>query len=491
MKEIQVSEQALSRLEATLNHIQFKGIPVGGLIASAMYVELYKGNGDWSLKARMRDNLSRIKLLFPQKYLSKQRSDSHLPEETAMNKALITFSSSRRHIFNMSYEYWKTVNEDSTCFLLDKSALQRFSEKDEPMIIFSSDVQSCSVINWRREFKSISRQITKELEVFTQTNAIPGYVAFRITNYLIGQTQKLLAYQTLLEQIKPRYLLVEYDRFFITSPLVLAARLAKVPSFTMVHGTINNKIGYLPILADRLFCWGNAQQEQLRLLSKNENNNLSNVEVIGAPQITRTPLVTKAQVREKIKIPVDKKVVLLATNPTRRELRHRLISIFCDAMQGCDKIQGIVRLHPSEQPEFYRNYIELYPNILIDVDNKLSYDDSLAIADIVCIYNSAFGFDAIFKHIPTFVIKIGQKDLGQAEQLISHGKMPVVKTSDDLIETIKQYFQNDTYRLELKSNVDACADYYCAAYSVDAAKKMNRAIISFISRRSNQRDLCK
>jgi hypothetical protein len=484
MKEIQVSEEALSRLESSLNQIRFKGIPIGGLTASALYIELYLGNSDWSLKARVRDILSRVKMLLPKIQSSKVQGGQYLQGSTATNKALITFSSSRRHIFNMSYVFWKNLNEDSICFLLDKGVRMQFSDNDQPITILSSDVLPCSLVEWRREFRKIGKQIAKELKVFTRVNRIPRFVAFRITNYMIGQTQKLLAYEAFLQQIKPRYLLVEYDRFHIASPLVLAGRLAQTPTFTMVHGAINNKIGYFPVLSDRLFCWGKGQKEQLQNFLKSEEHSLSNVEVIGAPQIADSLSVSKAQARGKFQIPAHKKVVLLATNSMRMELRHRLIELFCLALQGYDDIQGIVRIHPSEEPGFYSEYIKRYPNLHIDVEYSLTYEESLAIADIVCIFNSAFGLDALLKHIPLVVVNIETKELGQSRDLINSGKMPVVDTSSALIDTIKQYFQNEAYRMALDSNVSAYAEHYCAAFGTDAATKMNTAIESFISSRS-------
>lgn len=467
---ITVSERALIKLENELNQVKFRNLPIGGVIANAVYIELFIGNADWSFKSKLKDNLLRFYLLFGKNILSffnKKKNPSNFDKYD--NQCLITFSSSRRHIFKIGYSIWKKLNEKrAICLIENEEVKKQFSEFDNPFVITKSDLPSIDFLEWRNSFSEVEADFKEILKKFININKLPRYVSTRIFNYLISQSQALTIYEVFLKTTKLKYILVEYDRFHVTSPLVLAARLANVPTFSMVHGVVNNRFGYLPILANQLFCWGNGQKETL-LKYATDTESQTRIRISGAPQLSSELKYDKYALRRKLRIPDGQNVVLLATNAVEVQFRHQLIQIFCKAVEKCFDIKGIVRIHPSEEATFYADYIDIYPNILFDNNKLFSYEESFCLGDLFCIFNSAYAIDAILKHLPVVIINVNTDNLGQAADLIETGKLPSVKSEDELEREFQSFFYNSDYRRSIIKNVETYAKHYCYTTGDDAA----------------------
>ena len=69
-------DQELGKLEEALNDVEYKGVPLGSLLISQMYVLLSNDDFKFSFKAFIRIALSRAKLYWRGINLSKYRSVS-------------------------------------------------------------------------------------------------------------------------------------------------------------------------------------------------------------------------------------------------------------------------------------------------------------------------------------------------------------------------------------------------------------------------------
>lgn len=473
-----VPEQSLIQLEQNLNDITFNHVPIGGTIVSALLIELLNGNRNWSTKEKFFDLIASYSSKY-RKALNNNGSKKNIQySDKFKNKGLITFISSRPHLFKINHTIWKNSQADELlCLVKDRKSLKGFNSSKEPISLSIEDLPSIDLKEWRKSFNKIIQSISKVIRSFLLENNLPSFVGRRIINVLITQTQYLTAFDLLLKSLQPKFVLVECDRYNWCSSLILAANKLNVPTFTMMHGVVNYQFGYIPILADYLFSWGNRQKELL----KQYNGDAERIIVTGATQLDSSIKVSKKSIREKLNIPESKKIVLLATNPQDSKLREQLIKVFCTAINQDENLVGFVRLHPSEKIEFYQEYITKFPEIIFDKNEKITYEESFAIPDIICIYNSAYGLDAILKGLPVIIINIDDTQLGQAADFIEFGEFPFATTVSELSNLFENYLNNSEYGNEVDTKMKIYASQYC----IETEKAAAANIIKFIESKVN------
>ena len=467
---IKVPEFSLIELEKNLNKVAFDEIPLGGTIVNSLIIQLQNGNGNWSMKDRIRDFITLFYLIYRGVSNLRKRNTRYteFPNQYK-NKGLLTFVSSKHSVFKMNYVIWKNYRKNELlCFLDNDNLLTCFYQGEQPLYITKNDLPSIDLKAWRQSFRKIRQPACKIIKTFLRNNDLPAYVGRRIMNILMVQTQYLEAFEQLLKTLQPKFILVEYDRHSWSSCLILAAKKLSIPTFTMMHGVVNNQSGYMPMLADYLFCWG---EHQKRLLEE-YGGNPERLIVTGATQLDTLIKISKQTVRKRLGITDNKKVVLLATNPVSPVHRHGMVQMFCQAIQEFEDIVGIVRLHPSEEIDFYAEYVKKYPKILFDKNDLISYEESFALADIVCIYNSAYGLDAALKGLPVMIINVADEYLGQAKDFIKHGDFPVANSTAELTEQLNSYLNNQDYRRRVNENIKIYARRYCKTFENKAAHNM-------------------
>ena len=475
---MKISEKAAIYLEEKLNEITFNKIPLGGTIVSALSIEFINGNGNWSLKDRVMDYVHFFNLKYRGVFFLRKGKKKHTEyPDQYKNKGLLTFISSRDHLFKMNYFIWKSYEaEKLLCLVKNESIVSGFDDGQKPLFIIKNDLPSIDLKVWRQSFRKIRQPLFKIIKTFLKDNTLPTYVGWRILNLLMLQTQYLMAFEHLLQILQPRFVLVEHDRYSWCSCLILTAKKLGIPSFTMMHGVVNNQFGYMPLLADYLFCWG---KHQKRLLEK-YGGTPKRLIVTGAPQLAPSIKVSKQRIRKRLVIDEDKKVALLATNPVNSKNRYSLINIFCETVEQNKDIVGIVRLHPSEDIDFYSDCIKKYPTILFDKNNRVSYEESFALADIVCIFNSAYGMDAALKGLAVMLINVDNESLGQAKDFIDQGDFPVARSTAELMEKLTSYLNDAEYRYQVNTNIKIYTQQYCEAFGNEAADNMINFIKSKI-----------
>lgn len=469
---MKIAEPILIDFEEELNQISFLDVPLGGLASNMLLVDFLMGNRAWSLKDRLQDRLSIISLLHRKNrsYFKKAKSDklgSIVKKHRA--KPLLTFIDSKPHFFNINRKVLEELGEtNALCFLRHSRIRLSFEPANVPTLI-DGDIQGLSHKEWKNQLKPIKKDLEQAIVKFTRKSDLPYYTRKRIYSFVLLQTQRLFALEHLLKRLEPNFILVEYDRHTWCSPLVLMARKMGIPSFSLMHGVVNNRFAYLPLLADNLLCWGERQKNLLKGYAKSSAE-MRKLLVTGAPQLKRSLAIDRESVVNKLNLDPQTDVVLLASNPIGEELRRKLVRIFCEAINSDKTRKGIIRLHPSESLDFYKEEIESYPNILFDDGQFLSFEESLAIANVCCIYNSAFGIDAITKGKSVFVINVNEQELGQGRDFIEEGNFPNTEDASGLKDLIAHYFSNSKFKAQVDQDRESYAKRYCFAYSNDAAK---------------------
>lgn len=471
-----VSEQSLIDIEIELNKVYFNSIPLGGTLANFLQVDFLIGKSDLGGFRLLKEWVRSVYI----KYIGihfVRKNKKHIPSGLSSGLPLLTVISERPHLFKINHAVWRYgSNYQFNCLLKSNKLTQLFSGSLNSVSFEELPFESLTA--WRKKFIEIKRPLEEVLTSFVRKNGLPVVFKRIMINELAVQTQRIMAFEMLLKQLKPSYILTEYDRNGLCSGLVLVARKLNIPTFSHMHGVVNHRFGYLPLLADYLFCWGNRQKELLVKLGANPDRLI----VSGATQLSdQTIEIDRKELLNKLDVHEDQKIVILATNPINDEDRLSLISIFCDAVDQLPQIKGIVRLHPSEDIEFYKNFRDSFPEILFDKNQTLNFEESLALADLVCIFNSAYGIDACVKNIPTMIINLNSDNLGQAADLIDNGAFPFAENSDGLKSLIQEFFTNEEWQLKTIENQNKYAKSYCTAFGEDAADIILDEINSQIS----------
>ena len=235
----------------------------------------------------------------------------------------------------------------------------------------------------------------------------------------------------------------------------------------MMHGAVNFRFGYLPLLADYLLCWGYRQKKMLGFLGGPSERML----ISGAPQLSNKLIGDEEPLRSRISLKPNQKLVVLGTNPLTVELRTDLVQLFGSALEGQHLVQGLIRLHPSESKMEYQTQIEDYPHLIFDDGSLFTFEESLSVADMVCVYNSAYGLDAIIKGKPLCVLNISEAFLGQGKDFIDYGSFPEMKSIRDFEVFLERWLNDSALQEEVRILSTNYAKEYCASFGEDAAKR--------------------
>lgn len=481
--KIKVDLESLEKFEGELNGISFSGIPLGGVIVSALLIELKLGNRDWSKMQQIKDRLAYYNLTYRRNRGVFFKGEPRKELATfGHGKGLFSFISSRQHLFGINGSIWSILEpHEKVAYIFSSSLLNRFDKADQENVIQRSDLPSVSFNDWKAEFLKTKKQLKLVIQAFLIDNGLPSFVGRRLLNKCIEQSQFLFFYIEALEHIKPAYFVVEHDRYGLTSPFVLAAKHLKIPTFTMMHGAVNHKFGYLPLLADKLLCWGSRQ----KILLEKYGAPKGSVAVVGAPQLKGKISIPSEDARLKFGSLGTESIMVLATNPMSLEQREKLLRMFCETIDASEDWKGLVRLHPSESLEAYSSFIQDYPNIIFDKNERFSLDETLSLADVVCIFNSAFGLDALLSGKAVIVLNVDRSSLGQGEDLIRVGRLSEICSTLDFKKFQESWSNDIHFRENYQSKVRTYAKSYCESFDLDAAKRTVDYIKSQLPRQHN------
>ena len=472
-----VTSEELSKFEMELNHFKFRGIPIGSLITSHLILDLLHAAFD------PKDLLKETAMFYYLKYFPKEQIKGFDFNKHAKSKGLpiLTFISERRHIFDMSYPVYELIGSENIFCLIKNEKVFNLFGFIPTHYSFRNELPAYAFKLWREDFQVLWSQIEKTLASFIGRNDIPISYRLRFKNNLLGETRYVISFEKMLEFLEPKYILTHYDRYSFTAPLCSVAKKFSIPVFTMSHGIVGNSIGYAPLIADKVFAWGERQmQDYLRF-----GLDVNQINVAGAPQMSQDIKADKAQLKAKLGIQSNIKIILLATNHAiPKELRIKLFEIFCIALKElpANEYYGILKIHPSENMDFYTSLGNTPPNLFLDSDKYICYEEYFALADMVCNYNSAFAIDAILRGLPLVTINVHDGYLFQAKDYIEYGQLPVATNGEELASIIEAFFNDISFAENLRNRINDYACKCCHAFGKDAAENILQGINSYFKK---------
>ena len=462
--------ETLWEIEKRLSQPTFRGVPVGSALASLLYLELYCRNGDWSIKGALKN---RMRFFYHHLYI---RKGGETDVSFCKGRVLVTGIEPNFRCRDLVFPVAERLGYDRCVLLYIEPEMTGLL----PQGAMGLDVEQSAcydIWSWRRDylrfwiaFKPVVKQTVRELD-------LPWGVYYRLADAVVSCTQRIAGFLEFLRRSQVAAVLTEYDRNWMWAPLVLSAKALGIPTYTLMHGVTSEKcLGFYPLLADTIFCWG----EMFANIFVAAGVDPSRIEVAGCPRLTRDLPMPPDKARAKMGLDPNKPVVMLATSNYHWDNRLKLAETFCQAVHGSPAFTGVVRLHPMDKLQGYAELAARFPSVMFMSNEEFSLDVALAASDIIVVHSSGFGSDALAKRRLTVVLDTIDQSLEHSLELIKLAGSPRATSSESLSDIVHQLLFNEQERCKHRQLAEEYVRKFCAFFGDEAARRIANHVLSKI-----------
>jgi hypothetical protein len=437
-------------LERYLNCFKYKGIPVGGTLADKFILADLHGVN--SILNTLLDYVSELYGMFISLFARKKYF--------ANTQIIATRLANKSHFNNMMNPLIDHFGKSLTLVINPAikdvyPGVQTISIKDT-FKTNARDIFSIIGLYLKIKFKLISKRRRLKLsykEVFYYSICLLHQIRIISFYYLQFKTRKIL----------PKVILTEFDRNNIASPLILAAKYFNIPTVTLVHG-IFDKYGFVPVLANYIYCFGNEQKKQLIDLKVPE----SRIKVTGTSIIRELD-----QQLYRTESNFDKKfIVCLGINPISKIDIDWMLETILKVKKRLDNIELIIKLHPSQNKNAFIRYENIKNNIRVLASNEIDNMALFQMIDLLIVHNTGLGIEAMLNNVLVAILDIPGTDLGMGIKMVEKGGAPLLKDDRDIQKFIDEILTDKDYKIRLKQNEKVFAREYYYATGADAVKNI-------------------
>ncbi|MCB2211501.1 hypothetical protein KQI52_05260 [bacterium] len=427
--------EMLLNLEASLNQQAFNGIPLGSTLAASLILDFWNGNARWSRGARWRQRLQRVQRFYKPYGLPDNHRSTAL-HDLPRDGVLVTWLRDDPRYNGMIQPLLNRLPDDGTIVLVrSRGLMQQTGNKAATLLEAPPPPDKLA---WQRTYRRMAPYWAKTLESYVRDHGLDALSVPMLRVRLLIQSQRVSGYRHMLEVLRPKAILTEFDRNIYSSCLVLAAKSLGIPTATLVHGTINPPYGYNPVLADRIFAWGTLQREQLINLKTPPEK----IRLTGFARVARPEPKDASAIKQAAGLPADKPVVLLATNPIEPKAHERLITTYCTAFAGRKDITVVVRTHPAEGDNAWEAYRDRFPFVYPFGRGDQSVEDSLAMTDVFVCNNTGMSMDALLHDVPVVLLDVPGSSLLSNRDLADAGVAQITKSDSELASTVDEILKS-------------------------------------------------
>ncbi len=455
-----LTPRELIDLETALWEPRFRGMPLGAMLAPLFLVNFYLEKGSRGLLETFRARVRRA--LRPWQPLP--RPDGFNPEHAG--RALITWFDATARGRELILPVIEELAPEGPVVLCRTSAM--VADLPDGCLGLDLDrVRGCDRARWRADLRAAwgpwKRTVRREARRF----GLPRAAVEDLHEGAVVQTRLAAAYQRMLDELQPAGVLTEYDRGAIWAPLLTVARECGVPSMTMVHGTLGDEgFAFVPLIADRVACWGAMQRRAFRAAGVADER----IVLAGCPRLTRDLPAPRAG-RDKLNLPAEESVAMLATSPYPAAQRLRLVEQFCIACAAAEGWRGVVRLHPNDSIGLYGELRARFRGVEWSEYDRCTLDEAIAASDLVVVYSSGVGGDALIKRRPVAVLDVIDFPFAHGQDLLDAG-CPRLHSARELTDLLGTLGSESAGEAELLDVAERFAEEFCAYYGRDAARRI-------------------
>jgi hypothetical protein len=460
------SIEVLHDIERELSEPLFRGVPIGPALGTACVIELHFGNGNWTFTERWKNLLRRLK--YTLRPIARRAAMPAIPQGRLVVGWMYNFA----RINDLVQPVLKEFEPDRTIVLCGTPEM--LAKVPNGMGAVSLDqIMQFDVAAWRADYRKCRGSWHERLRVLCRKHQLPHGAYDRLALHLLLSSQYVAGCLDFLRAVRPSKILVDFDRGPIGSCLVLSARPLGIPTFSLVHGVLNeHAVGYVPVLADRIFCWGEMQRRQFLA----EGEPPEKLVVAGCPRLTRDLTVTRADARRKLGLAVEMPVVLFGTTMIGEQARLDMADLFCAALENIDDVSGVVRLHPADRLDVYTSVARRYPNVRFSANGDATLDEALAATDIVVVPNSGLGSDALVKRRLAIILDMPGQRLGHGADLIKQAGCPRVINATELAAEIESLLHDESKRQCHTSIAERYVHEFCAEFGENSARRIAETV---------------
>jgi hypothetical protein len=450
-------ESRYDRLERYLNRLKYSGVPMGGTLADQLALTQLHG----VQSARK----SFLHLFWDFSYLLFSVFRKKRP---ILNTRIIaTWLIDKHHFNNMMIPLIRAF-------------------KDQITVISNPDnikkTQKTNLISIRETYNTPVRAIPGILYYFCQV----VFLLFRNRKRLDFSNKELLFYsQTLFHQAKiisfydyqfnkskskPRIAVTEFDRNSIASPMVLTARKNGIKTITLVHGIIGDD--FTPLLADRIFCFGEIQRVQLM----ERNVPAERIKITGTsiiPEFKEFKSRRNNNNRPTI-------IVCLGVQPLKKIYLDYKLKTVIEAASHLSQVELIIKLHPSQRKEDFIHLQGISSRVNVLSSSDIDNADLFSKIDLLIINFSGLGVEAMHYGVPVILIRTrDEENRYLTDSFAKWSGLPVFETSSELESIINTILYDRTYLDGLSNKGKEFAGRFYYATGSRAVSNIVREIIEY------------
>lgn len=466
---VSLSPAIMLEIEEALNCPGFFGIPVGATINDALTLANNSGKWTWSWRSSV-THLLHLRYWYERLL---QRSIRQRDIEPLTGRIVFTMYSKRADLNALMLPLVENYGADESIVLSPFSSTQAQLPAQTPFLLCDG-LSKFDIRVWRREFARCAPTWQNRLNQVNEKHTVPKNLTRFLLHHLEVQTRRIMEANRLLDAIKPKTVVTEFDRGSRASCLVLAARQRRIPVVTMVHGALTPypSYGYAPILADYVCCWGALHQQNLM----DHGVDRTRLALTGCQSLSREIEAKRDLALMKIGLPADKPVILLATSPINLSDRKKYAQVFCNAMCKLPAMIAVVRLHPSENISDYQELLNEFPSVQFLSNTALSRDEALAATDLVVMHESGFGNEALLKGKLVAILDVLTTPLRMGREFIEMAGCPSARNAEELEAVISRVITDVSWRSELLVKAEEYVRSYCSSYGQVAVNNVCRVI---------------
>lgn len=461
-------QEILDDFEKALSFPEFRGIPLGPTLNDLMLAHLDGRLDEPRLKSWIFNPLREWRhRLWPYRAREPRRA---LPQ----GRVLVTWSNAKFHNSQLVRPIVDQMGHGNCLVMAGNEAVAAALPQGLEYITWRESLDY-DPRQWRALFAGVWPSLKPKLHAACARHGFPREVVSTLRLSLMLASQYVVGIENFLAKTCPSAILTDFDRNRLWSVLVMVARRMRIPTYTLVHGVLNDgAMGYVPVLADKVFCWGEIDREKFLAAGTAPARLL----IAGCARMRRGLAADRCTARAKAGLPADKLLVLLATAPYSVAERQGLAGIFCEGIGRVPGAIGAVRLHPTEDLEAYATVMTKYPAVRFLANPVLTVDEAIAAADAVVVHSSGFGSDALTKGCPVIVLDVLDQPLGHGVELIRYADCASPRNAEELAAAVQTLLFDEHAREKATRAAEGYTRIFCAAFGDDAARNIARTVLS-------------
>ena len=437
-----------------LSEVEYKGAKLNLFLGDFIYLQvILKRFGESSQEKKHYFQ----KLSYLSRFLArgiKNRKSNH-SKVNLHDKILFTLTSTKEYCTSLVFPVATKFKGEQLAFVGRDGSIVIKLPEGSSYFTFSNFFSNQCALKWLDEINKIWERVNVSISIICDRYSLGKDFYSDLLDKLMTATQYYESCLSVFKKSKPKAVVTEYDRNFHNSILVSAANYFNIPTYTFIHGTINDRNAYFPFLANKIFCWGENQFNTIKNWGVSEE-----FIIIAGNQKIKVSSNDKNK-KESLKIKFEfnnKPLVTLTPNPVGISDRRQFVEGFCKSaeMDKNSNYEFCIKLHPSDTKDNYNDLLIMHPRVKIFDSDEITFNEMMDITDIFVIHNSSIGVESLMFGKRVIVLDIIDVPLYNVSELVNNNLVEVAKSPEELF--VKLSNESNVDRERMKSFLKK---YYC------------------------------